>query len=140
MAYHGRFRLPARVVYLAVTLGTLAAAGCTYAHTAVAPGGDPMVVTEDQIALLHSTDAYDIVAQTHGDFFHSRGRESMDPNVPPIPVHVFVDDTYYSSDVNALREINSEVVMEIRFYQSYDAQYKFGSGHMGGVIQVITKN
>jgi hypothetical protein len=26
------------------------------------------------------------------------------------------------------------------FYQSYDAQYKFGSGHMGGVIQVITKN
>jgi hypothetical protein len=30
--------------------------------------------------------------------------------------------------------------MEIRFYQSYEAQYKFGSGHMGGVIQVITKN
>lgn len=138
MAYHGRFRLPARAVYLVVSLAAVAA--CTRANTAVAPGGDPMVVTEDQIALLHAASAYDIVAQTHGDFFHSRGRESMDPNVPPIPVHVYVDDTYYSADVNALREINSEVVMEIRFYQSYDAQYKFGSGHMGGVIQVITKN
>jgi hypothetical protein len=51
-----------------------------------------------------------------------------------------VDDTYYSNDVNSLRNINSAVVSEIRFYQSYDAQYKFGSGHMGGVIQVITKN
>ena len=99
-----------------------------------------MVVGEDQISLLHVTDAYDIVAQTHSNFFHSRGRESMDPNVAPIPVHVFVDDTYYSNDVNSLREIAAAEISEIRFYQSYDAQYKFGSGHMGGVIQVITKN
>ncbi len=49
----------------------------------------------------------DIVAQTHGDFFHSRGRESLDPSVPPISVHVFVDDTYYSDDVNSLREISA---------------------------------
>lgn len=99
-----------------------------------------MVVTEDQIAQLRVTSAYDIVAQTHSDFFHSRGRESIDPAVPAIPVHVFVDDTYYSNNVNTLRDINSSVVSEIRFYQSYDAEYKFGSGHMGGVIQVITRN
>jgi hypothetical protein len=139
MAYHGRFRLPVRAVYLAVSL-TVVALACTHANTAVAPGGDPMVVTEDQIALLRVASAYDIVAQTHGNFFHSRGRESMNPVVPPIPVHVFVDDTYYSSDVNSLREIGADVIMEIRFYQSYDAEYKFGSGHIGGVIQVITKN
>jgi hypothetical protein len=106
----------------------------------VAPGGNPMVVDEDQIALLRVASAYDIVEQTHSNFFHSRGRESPDPAVPAVPVHVFVDDTYYSNDVNSLRNINSAVVSEIRFYQSYDAQYKFGSGHMGGVIQVITKN
>jgi hypothetical protein len=118
----------------------VAVAGCTRANTAVAPGGDPMVVTEDQIAQLRVADAYDIVAQTHANFLHSRGRESQNPNVPPVPVHVYVDDTYYSSDVNALREITATDVMQIRFYQSYDAQYKFCSGHMGGVIQVITKN
>jgi len=139
MTYHGRLGLPVRSPYL-ILLIAVALAGCVRANTAVAPGGDPMVVDEDQIALLHATTAYDIVAQTHGDFFHSRGRESMNPYVPPVPIHVFVDNTYYSADVNALREINSEVVSEIRFYQSYDAQYKFGSGHMGGVIQVITKD
>jgi hypothetical protein len=117
----------------------LAVAGCTRANTAVAPGGDPMIVNEDQIARLRVSNAYEIVAQTHGNFFHSRGRESQDPNVPPIPVHIFVDNTYYSNDVNSLRDIDVQDVMEIRLYQSYEAQYKFGSGHMGGVIQVITK-
>jgi hypothetical protein len=142
MASTSRAAVPVRrfhAVYMALVLA-VAVAGCTHANTAVAPGGDPMVVTEDQIAQLRVASAYDIVAQTHANFFHSRGRESNDPNVAPIPVHVFVDDTYYSNDVNSLREITAQDVMQIRFYQSYDAQYKFGSGHMGGVIQVITKN
>ncbi|MEO7101849.1 MAG: hypothetical protein ABI311_00815 [Gemmatimonadaceae bacterium] len=118
----------------------ISVAGCTHANTAVAPGGDPMVVTEDQIDQLRVTTAYDIVAQTHANFLHSRGRESQNPNVPPTPAHVYVDNTYYSNDVASLREIDAHDVMEIRFYQSYEAQYKFGSGHLGGVIQVITKN
>ena len=130
-----RFNAACMVLVLVV-----AVAGCTHANTAVAPGGDPMMVTEDQIDQLRVANAYDIVAQTHANFLHSRGRESQNPNVPAIPVHVFVDDTYYSSDVNALRDITAQDVMAIRFYQSYEAQYKFGSGHMGGVIQVITKN
>lgn len=111
---------------------------CVHAQTSVAPGGDPTVITRDQIVPLHATNAYDIVAATHANFLHSRGRESTDANVPAIPVHVYVDDTFYGG-VTALREIGIEQIEEIRLYQSYEAQYKFGSGHMGGVIQVITK-
>lgn len=111
---------------------------CVHAHSSVAPGGDPTVITQDQIGPLHATNAYDIVAATHANFLHSRGRESTNPNVPAIPVHVYVDDTFYG-DVTSLRDIGIEQIEEIRLYQSYEAQYKFGSGHMGGVIQVITK-
>jgi hypothetical protein len=133
-------RVPRRILIgVCVALcGVLTFSGCTHANTSVAPGGGTMVVTEDQIEQLHATTAYDIVVQTHSAFLHSRGRESQDPNVPAIPVHVYVDDTYYG-DVSSLRGISATVVMEIRLYQSYEAQYKFGSGHMGGVIQVITK-
>lgn len=127
-------RVHAAVAFLVVA----AASGCTHAHTAVAPGGDPMTITQEQILPLHATNAYDIVAATHANFLHSRGRESQNPNVPPIPVHVYIDDTFYG-DVTSLREIGVEQIEEIRLYQSYEAQYKFGSGHMGGVIQVITK-
>jgi hypothetical protein len=50
-----------------------------------------------------------------------------------------VDDTYYG-DISTLKVIPASQVAELRFYEGYEAQYKFGSGHMGGVIQVITKN
>lgn len=115
------------------------ALACTLKQGALAPGGDPMTITQDQIVRLRATNAYEVVELTHADFFHSRGRESMDPNVPPIPVHVFVDDTYYG-DVSMLQGIAVGEIEEVKLYQSYEAQYKFGSGHMGGVIQVITKN
>jgi hypothetical protein len=108
-------------------------------HTSVAPGGDPMVVTNAQIENMNASNAYDIVVHTHSDFLHSRGRESTNPNVPAIPAHVYVDDTYYG-DVSRLKEIPAHDIEMIRFYQGYEAQYKFGSGHMGGVIQVITKH
>jgi hypothetical protein len=112
---------------------------CTLRHGAVASGGDPMTITQDQIEQLRATNAYEVVQLVHGGFFHSRGRESMDPNIPPTPVHVFLDDTYYG-DVNVLQNIPIGDIEEIRLYQSYDAEYKFGSGHLGGVIQVITKH
>ena len=115
------------------------ALACALRHGGVAEGGDPMTITQDQIEQLRATNAYEIVQLTHGDFFHSRGRESMSSNIPPTPVHIFVDDTYYG-DVSLLRDIPIGEIEEIRLYQSYEAEYKFGSGHLGGVIQVITKH
>ena len=135
----GRELRLSRLFANAALLLSLGIGACVMQRKGVAPGGDPMIVDEDQIEALQASNAYEIVAMTHGNFLHSRGRESMNPAVPVIPVHVFVDDTYYG-DVNTLRNIGVAEVMEIRFYQSYEAEYKFGSGHLGGVIQVITKN
>lgn len=130
-----RARRASRAALAVAAVLTLA---CTMKRGAVNPGGDPMTITQDQITSLHAADAYQIVRMTHQDFLVSRGRESANPNVPAIPVDVYVDDTFYG-DVNTLRNIPAEQVEEIRLYQSYEAQVKFGSGHMGGVIQVITK-
>lgn len=93
---------------------------------------------EDEIEALRATTAYDIVARTHAEYLHSRGRESMDPNIPEIPAHVFIDDTYYG-DISTLKTVPASQVAEVHFFQAFEAQYKFGSGHMGGVIQLITK-
>ena len=122
-----------------VGLITAVAAGCVMQKPASAPGGDPMVITEDQIAQVHATNAYDAVSHLHGEFLVSRGRQSSDPNSPPMPVHVYIDDSFYG-DVSMLRDIPAVDIAAIRLYQSYEAQYKFGSGHPGGVIQVITKH
>lgn len=95
-------------------------------------------ISEAEIEAMHAATAYDIVSRTHGEYLHSRGRQSLNPRVPPIPAHVFMDDTYYG-DINTLKTVPASELSEVRFYQSYEAQYKFGSGHMGGVVQLITK-
>ena len=96
------------------------------------------VLSEDAIEAMRVGTGYDVVARTHSEYLHSRGRESMDSRTPAVPAHVFLDDTYYG-EVATLRQIPASQIAEMRFYQAYEAQFKFGTGHMGGVIQVITK-
>jgi hypothetical protein len=78
------------------------------------------------------------VARTHSEYLHSRGRQSLDSRMPAIPAHVYVDDTYYG-EIDTLKAIPASQLAEVRFFQGYEAQYRFGSGHMGGVVQLITK-
>ena len=96
------------------------------------------VVNGDDTAAMRAASAYDVVSRTHSEYLHSRGRQSLDSRIPEVPAHVFVDDTYYG-DIGTLRAIPASELSQVRFYQGYEAQYKFGSGHMGGVIQLITK-
>ncbi len=96
------------------------------------------VVGEEEIESLRAATAYDVVSRTHSEYLHSRGRQSLNSKLAEVPAHVYVDDTYYG-DIQTLSSIPASNLSEVRFYQGYEAQYKFGSGHMGGVIQLITK-
>lgn len=119
----------------AVTLAFLC--GCVSTQR-TDPGAGISTVTEDEIEAMHAGTAYDVVSRTHSEYLHSRGRQSMDSQIREIPAHVFVDDTYYGA-IDTLRGVPASELSEVRFYQAYEAQYKFGSGHMGGVVQLITK-
>lgn len=125
-------------VGVSASLAVLLLIGCVNARPRELQGGAD-VVSEDEIQALHVSSAYDVVTRTHPAYLHSRGREySSDSRILPIPAHVFMDDTYYG-DINTLKAVPASQLTQVRFYQSYEAQYKFGSDHMGGVIQLITK-
>lgn len=126
-----------KCVRLSQVLALLFLAACQSTQRRPATSGIDSI-GEDEIEAMRVTTAYDVVSRVHGEYLHSRGRQSMDAHMPEIPAHVFVDDTYYG-DINTLRTIPASQLSEVRFYQAYEAQYKFGSGHMGGVVQLITK-
>ena len=127
-----------RRVWLTCALGlALIQIGCVSTQPRELESGI-RVVTEDDIAAMRASTAYDVVSRTRSEYLHSRGRQSLDKRIPEVPAHVFVDDTYYG-DIGTLRTIPASELSQVRFYQGYEAQYKFGSGHMGGVIQLITK-
>jgi len=121
----------------ALALAVAVQIGCVSTQRRPATSGIDSV-GEDEIEAMHAATAHDVVSRIHGEYLHSRGRQSMDSRIPEIPAHVFVDDTYYG-DINTLRTVPASQLSEVRFYQAYEAQYKFGSGHMGGVVQLITK-
>jgi hypothetical protein len=53
-------------------------------------------------------------------------------------VIVYLDNTRYG-DANSLRQISVSSIAAVRYFSASEAQQKWGSGHPGGVIEVLTK-
>jgi hypothetical protein len=98
---------------------------------------DPDVITEDEIATVNASNAYDIIKKLRANFLSYRGKTSMlgTSNADPT---VYVDDQAYGP-ISSLRTIPASQVTSIRMYRSWDAKTKYGQGNMGGVIAVNTK-
>ncbi|MGH7717540.1 MAG: hypothetical protein ACREON_01680 [Gemmatimonadaceae bacterium] len=94
-------------------------------------------ISADEITTLNATTAYQIIQRTRAEFLHVRGPVSILTTASPAPI-VYVDNVRYGT-VSALRNISATDVMEIWFLSSRDATTKYGTGHMGGVIEIVTK-
>jgi hypothetical protein len=56
----------------------------------------------------------------------------------PTPV-IFLNGQRYGNELALLREFDVCTVLEIRYFASLQAQTKWGSGFLGGVIQLVTQ-
>lgn len=68
----------------------------------------------------------------------STGGGSSSGDVSANELLVYLDSQRIGG-VDALREVQTTSVREIRYLNASDATTLFGTGHMGGAIQVITK-
>lgn len=64
------------------------------------------------------------------------GNSSMDVASNEMMVYL---DSQRVGGVDALREIQSNTIREIRYLSASDATTLFGTGHMAGAIQLVTK-
>jgi hypothetical protein len=104
-------------------------------------GGGPeasQVITEDQIARTDATTAYEAIKVIQPNFLVSRGQTSFYDTSSPLP-NVYLDNVAYGS-ISTLTLIPARDIAMIRLYRSWEATYKFGTGNMGGVIEVVTKH
>jgi outer membrane cobalamin receptor len=101
-------------------------------------GANPDVITEDDIARIHANTAYEAVARIHPNFLTRRGQTSLLGTSNPDP-NVYLDDVFIGT-VAELKGIQASVVSSIRVYRAGQTAIRFGSGNMGGVIEVYTKH
>jgi hypothetical protein len=83
--------------------------------------------------------AYDLISRLRPGFLVSRGQTSINNGTAASAyANVYLDGVAYG-DITTLRSIDASNVGEVRFFQAWEAQTKFGTGNTGGVIAITTR-
>lgn len=112
---------------LLATVLLLASVACGGRGTVRGPSN---VITREQISSLPDLTAYEIIERLRPRWFRSQAANFSGP-IPPV---VYVDDRRGS-----LAGIRSTYIERIEHLNSRDATTRYGTGHMGGVIRVVTR-
>ena len=99
---------------------------------------DPQLITEDEIEASRAPTAFEVIQKLRANFLSYRGETSLDRSKSqPYPT-VYLDGQAYGP-IGSLRNIPASQIATIRLYRSWEATTKFGSGNMGGVIAITTR-
>jgi hypothetical protein len=119
---------------LLLSLGLACAAPATHLRG----GGDPQLITEEEVEASRAPTAYEVIQKLRANFLSYRGETSFNRNnSQPYPT-VYLDGQQYGP-ISILRNIPASQVSTIRLYRSWEATTKFGTGNMGGVIAITTR-
>jgi len=99
---------------------------------------DSQLITEDEIDASRAPTAFEVIQKLRANFLSYRGETSFDrQKSQPYPT-VYVDGQEYGP-IGTLRNIPASQISTIRLYRSWEATTKFGTGNMGGVIAITTR-
>ncbi len=122
-----------RYLYLIAIAATL---GCATTGSAPRVHRNSNLITEQEIAAINVTNAFEAVEKLRPNFLHSRGQT-------PFGSESGLPDVYLGSqrygDPSSLRNIAASEVREIRFYNAAEAAAKFAMQNPNGVIEVTLK-
>lgn len=127
-----------RTTLLAMSLLALVPAAC-----ATGPGTDSevrrnrYVISFEEITDLPSLSAYEAVQRLRPSWLQSRGPMSGGGATRSFP-HVIMDGILLG-DINTLRDLRIDNVLEFHFISARDATTRFGTGYMAGVIEIISR-
>jgi hypothetical protein len=109
------------------------------AHPRLGPGDvyNSQVITEDEIVDSRASNVYEVIHKLRANFLTNRGKTSFNDTQSPYPT-VYVDDQEYGP-ISTLSTIPASQVAMIRLYRVSEANEKYGTHNLGGVIAITTK-
>lgn len=112
--------------------------GCS--HPRLGPGEvyNSNVITEDEIVASRATTAYEVIHKLRANFLTNRGETSFNKSQSnPYPT-VYVDDQEFGP-ISALSSIPASQISTIRLYRVSEANAKYGTHNLSGVIAIFTR-
>jgi hypothetical protein len=110
------------------------------ARSRLGPGeiSNSQLITEDEITASRASNAYEAIQKLRANFLSYRGETSFDRSKSqPYPT-VYLDGQEFGP-IGSLRTLPAAEISTIRLYRAWEATTKFGTGYLGGVIAVTTR-
>ena len=95
------------------------------------------LITREQLDAIPSNTAYEAVERLRRQWLLPRAGTMRNTTAQTLPA-VFMDGRNYGA-LDALHQINIEIIHEIRFINAADATTRHGTGYPAGIIEVITR-
>lgn len=131
MSERYRERLTRRALLLSVVPFAMACASSGSADPNAVRSGNRDLITEEDLAALPPSDAYQAVERLRPRWLRRRGTSQL--------AQLRIDGRLIPAGVTTLRTLRSDMIEEMRFIDSRDATTQFGTGFTGGLIDVKTK-
>lgn len=114
-------------------------AGSDDSSADAAPRGSATHIIQAEITALSAVaNAWDAVQRLRPQWLRGRGLTSVSNAEGSLPV-VYLNNARLG-DIDALRSIEAAAVLEMRFVRASDATTRWGTGHAGGVIEVLVRS
>ena len=129
-------RLGTGLFWLGVWAWTLA--GCATGEATATRSRGSNVITAEEARETSAYDAYQVVQLLRPVWLRPRAAPSL-TNPGASYARIYVDNVPLAGGIRDLRNVASGDIFEIRYITPVDATTRFGTGHSGGVIMVITR-
>ena len=120
------------------------------ALTACASGGggataakqNPNVISTEEIVESSAANAYEVIQRLRPNFLRTRGAVHGTPGganaMEMLDLVVYLNENRLGGS-DQLRQISTNDIREIRYFNSSEATTKWGTGHSAGAIQVVSR-
>src|SRR3954465_15951277 len=121
-----------------VALPLAVALGCSHPRLGPDPVYNSQVITEDEIVASRATTACDAIHKLRANFLTNRGETSFNKNQSnPYPA-VYMDEKEFGP-ISVLSSIPAAQISMIRLYRVSEANAKYGTHNLSGVIAIFTR-
>ena len=119
-------------------LSVVAAAACSHRQLGPSDLFDSQVITEDEIEASHASNAYEVIHKLRANFLTNRGQTGFNRTAANTYPTVYLDDQEFGP-INTLSSIPAAHIAMIRLYRVSEANSKYGTHNLTGVIAITTK-
>jgi hypothetical protein len=114
----------------------LAALACASANNPGRAMRDPNLLTKEEIATAHVSNAYDAINALRPSFLRYRGQTTITGSDTGYP-RVYLDRQAYG-DLASLKNLEVGNIRSIRYFNASEASTRFGLGNASGAIEITT--